>query len=171
MLFVTGMLYSQEMTVSGVVTDAESGDGLPGVNVVEQGTQRGVITNLDGEYTIDVEGPGSTLIFSFVGYVSENIQVGNQSEINLELVPDLTELNEVVVIGYGVQKKKVVTGAIGSVDNEEISSTPILRTEQALQGRIAGVQMVHQSGQPGESPTVRIRGYRNNRKFGSPLYR
>jgi len=158
MLFVTGMLYSQEMTVSGVVTDAESGDGLPGVNVVEQGTQRGVITNLDGEYTIDVEGPGSTLIFSFVGYVSENIQVGNQSEINLELVPDLTELNEVVVIGYGVQKKKVVTGAIGSVDNEEISSTPILRTEQALQGRIAGVQMVHQSGQPGESPTVRIRG-------------
>ena len=158
MLFVTGMLYSQEMTVSGVVTDAESGDGLPGVNVVEQGTQRGVITNLDGEYTINVEGPGSTLIFSFVGYVSENIQVGNQSEINLELVPDLTELNEVVVIGYGVQKKKVVTGAIGSVDNEEISSTPILRTEQALQGRIAGVQMVHQSGQPGESPTVRIRG-------------
>ncbi len=158
MLFITGMLYAQEINVSGVVTDAESGDGLPGVNVVEQGTQRGVITNLDGEYTIDVEGPESILIFSFVGYVSENIEVGNQSEINLKLVPDLTELSEVVVIGYGVQKKKVVTGAIGSVDNEDISSTPILRTEQALQGRIAGVQMVHQSGQPGESPTVRIRG-------------
>ncbi len=157
-LLTSTVLSAQGFTVTGVVTDGETGEGLPGVNVVEAGTTNGVITNLDGEYSIEVSDSDASISFSFVGYVIETVPVNSQTTINIQLIPELSELDEVVVVGYGVQKKKVVTGAISSLDEEEITSTPVLRTEQVLQGRVAGVQMTHQSGQPGESPTVRIRG-------------
>ncbi len=150
--------YGQERTVSGTVTSAE--DGLPviGSNVVVKGTTTGAVTDFDGNYEITVPGEDAVLVFSYTGLETQEIRVGNQSVINVTLQTNAELLDEVVVVGYGVQKKSVVTGAIASVSAEEIGQTPVLRVEQALQGRTAGVQVTSQSGQPGDALTVRIRG-------------
>ncbi|MCG8700940.1 MAG: TonB-dependent receptor, partial [Bacteroidales bacterium] len=162
-------VYAQGLAVEGTVTDGETGEGLPGVNVLEKGTTNGVITDLDGNYSITVENNQSQITFSFVGYKIEEVEVGGRSVIDISLKLDMVALDRIVLIGYGVQKKKVVTGAIESIDSDEINSTPVLRVEQALQGRLAGVQMTSQSGQPGEAPTVRIRGI-GTTENADPIY-
>lgn len=151
-------IHAQGFTVIGTVTEEGSTMGIPGATVVEKGTLNGTITDFDGNYSIDVANGNATLEFAYVGYETQTIDVAERALINVVLSYKLAELNEVVVIGYGTQKKKVVTGAIASVKAEEISSTPILRADQAMQGRTAGVQVTNLSGQPGEAPTVRIRG-------------
>ncbi len=158
----------QQIVITGVVTDKD-GYPLPGVNIVEKGTTNGTVTNLDGNYTINVSSPDAILIFSFVGFLSEEIVVGGQTTIDITLVEDIQSLEEVVVIGYGVQKKSVVTGAISSVKSEDIVNTSITRTEQALQARTAGVQVISGSGSPGAGMKVRIRGYSSNGS-SEPLY-
>ncbi|MDD3568660.1 MAG: TonB-dependent receptor [Bacteroidales bacterium] len=155
---LAGIASSQPHSVSGVVKDFETGEGIIGVTVVEQGTTTGTTTDIDGAFKITVSNPTATLEVSFVGYKTAVIPVNSQPFIEIMLTVDMMELDEVVVIGYGVQKKKVVTGAISSVSAEEISSTPVLRIDQAMQGRTAGVQITNLSGQPGEAPTVRVRG-------------
>jgi TonB-dependent starch-binding outer membrane protein SusC len=162
-------LFAQTFTVSGSVKDAESGMEIPGATVLEQGTLNGTTTDLDGNFTITVSNPNVKLEIAFVGYATQIIAVNNQSNITVALLSQFTELDEIVVIGYGTQKKKVVTGAIASVSAEEISSTPILRIDQALQGRTAGVQITNLSGQPGEGPTVRIRGA-GTTGYAEPLF-
>ncbi len=149
---------SAQFTVVGKVLDANDKTGVPGTTIIEVGTSNGTITDMDGNYRINLNSGISRLRFSFIGYQTVEIAVENRAEINLMMQPDQADLDEVVVIGYGVQKKKVVTGAISSVGAEEISETPNLRIEQAMQGRTAGVQVTNMSGQPGEAPTVRIRG-------------
>lgn len=149
--------FAQEQTVSGKIIDGSTQETLPGTTVQIKGTTTGTITDVEGNYQLQVA-DGSVLVVSFVGYATQEIAVGNQSIINVSLELDFEQLSEVVVIGYGTQKKKVVTGAIASVSAEEISATPILRVEQALQGRTPGVQVTNLSGQPGEEPTIRIRG-------------
>jgi TonB-linked SusC/RagA family outer membrane protein len=156
-LFTFGV-YAQSYTVTGVVKDANDGLGLPGVNVIEKGTQNGTITDFDGNYKITLLNADGVLQFSFIGYKTTEVPVNGQALLNVDMTSELTELDELVVIGYGIQKKKVVTGAIASIDEEAITSTPILRAEQAMQGRMSGVQVTNLSGQPGEQPTVRIRG-------------
>lgn len=151
-------IHAQGFTVIGTVTEEGSKMGIPGATVVEKGTLNGTITDFDGNYSIDVADGNATLEFAYVGYETQTIAVAERALINVVLSYKLAELNEVVVIGYGTQKKKVVTGAIASVKAEDISSTPILRADQAMQGRTAGVQVTNLSGQPGEAPTVRIRG-------------
>lgn len=151
-------LQAQSHTITGTVTDQNDGLGIPGVNVVEKGTTTGTITDLDGKYTLTVSDKNATLQFSFIGYKQIEQEINGRAIIDITMSPDVTELDELVVIGYGVQKKKVATGAISSVKAEEITRQPILRAEQALQGKTAGVQVTSLSGQPGESPTVRIRG-------------
>ncbi len=153
-----GILSAQQHTVEGVVRDAESGEGIPGATVMEQGTLTGTITDPDGNFTLTVSGPDVTLEISFVGYQIAVVPVDNLSYLEVDLEVRLTELDEVVVIGYGTQRKRVVTGSISTVNAEDITSTPTLRVDQAMQGRTAGVQVSHLSGQPGEAPTVRIRG-------------
>jgi TonB-linked SusC/RagA family outer membrane protein len=155
---ISSSLFAQKHTVTGVVNDAETGLSVPGATVLERGTVNGTTTDIDGKFSIEVASPTAVLEISFVGYQSMIVPVDNQSIIEINLLVQSTELDEVVVIGYGVQKKKVVTGAISSVDAEEISSTPVLRIDQAMQGRTAGVQITNLSGQPGEAPTVRVRG-------------
>ncbi len=150
------MICQAQSRITGTVTDANN-ESLPGANVFIKGTDRGTITDLDGKFTFDASS-NDVLVVSFIGYITQEIQVGTQSVINVILIDDITSLQEVVVIGYGVQKKKVVTGAIASVSAKQITSTPVLRVEQALQGRTPGVQVTNLSGQPGEAPTVRIRG-------------
>ncbi len=168
-LSYSGYLFAQKHTVTGTVTDKETGVAIPGATILEQGTVNGTSSDMDGHYLLSVSSPNATLEVSFVGYQTAIIAVNNQPIINVALVFQSTELEELVVIGYGVQKKKVVTGAISSVSTEEISATPILRIDQAMQGRTPGVQVTSLSGQPGEPPTVRIRGA-GTTGYAEPLY-
>lgn len=151
-------LLAQGVTVTGTVTD-ESGETVPGATVLLKGTSTGTVTDIEGNYSLSVNDVNNdVLVISFIGYQTMEVPVAGQTALDVIMRTDVTELEEIVVVGYGVQKKKVVTGAIASVSAEEISSTPALRVEQALQGRTAGVQVTNLSGQPGEAPTVLIRG-------------
>jgi TonB-linked SusC/RagA family outer membrane protein len=156
--------------VSGRVTD-ENNTGLPGVSVVLKGTQRGTTTNSDGQFQIDVPETGSPLlVFSFVGYVSQEVAVGSQSKINVSLLPENKALNEVVVVGYGTVKKRDLTGAVSSIGTTELKAQPISSFNQALQGRVAGVQITNASNAPGGGITVRVRGGNSISANNDPLY-
>lgn len=150
--------YSQNRTVSGKVTSKEEGTGLPGVNVIVQGTTNGTVTDAEGNYTISVEGDNPILSFTFVGYKTQTIPVGGQSTIDVTLESDITLLQDVVVIGYGTVKKSDLTGSVSSVRGSDLTKIPSISPEQALQGKVAGVQVTSSSGAPGALPVVRIRG-------------
>ncbi|MBL7905769.1 MAG: TonB-dependent receptor [Bacteroidales bacterium] len=167
--FTSNLLFAQGFKVSGKITEEETGMGMPGVTVVETGTYNGTTTDIDGKFTITVSNQNASLDISFIGFQKQKIAVSGKSVIDVVLKAEATNLSELVVIGYGTQKKKVVTGAISSVNSEDITSTPILRVEQALQGRTAGVQVTNLSGQPGEAPSIRIRGA-GTTGDASPLY-
>jgi hypothetical protein len=171
-LIVTGMLLGLHLNaakeeaasmqdakkiVSGVITDAIGGEVLPGVSVLVKGTTTGTITDLDGNYSISVSDQ-DVLIFSYMGYLNEEVAVGSQTVINFNITPDIIGLDEVVVIGYGVQQKKLVTGATVHVKDAEIAKMHSVRLEQAMQGLTPGVQVTSNSGQPGEGLKVRVRG-------------
>jgi TonB-linked SusC/RagA family outer membrane protein len=160
----------QQIVVTGRVTSAATGESLPGVNIIEKGTQNGAVTNIDGTYTLDVSGEDAVLVFSFIGYLSEEITVGNQTAIDMQLVEDIQKLDEVVVIGYGTQKRSDLTGAVVSVSEETLRSTIATNIDQALQGRVAGVQITQNSGQPGGATSVRIRGANSITASSEPLY-
>jgi TonB-linked SusC/RagA family outer membrane protein len=159
----------QGITITGRVISDEDQGGLPGVNVVLKGTTQGTVTDVEGNYSIDVPDENAVLVFSSVGYISEEVLVGASSVINMTLVPDITALEEIVVIGYGIQKKSDLTGAISQVKSSDMENRTITRPEQALQGKVAGVQVIQTSGAPGKSSTVRIRGFSSN-SSSDPLY-
>ncbi len=154
--------------ISGTVK-GEDGEGLPGVSVVVKGTTRGTTTNVDGSYKIEA-GSTDVLTFSFVGYVTKEIAVGNQSVVNVSLEPDAASLEEIVVVGYGTQKKSQLTGAISTVKAQDIKDLPIENTQQALQGRVAGVDVMQAGSKPGTQPRVVIRGRRSFNASNDPLY-
>jgi len=161
--------YGQDgFTVRGTITD-EFDQPLIGVNIVEKGTTNGAVTDLDGNYTINVSGPDVTLEFSSIGYLSEQVAVDGQSVINMNMVPSMEELSEVVVVGYGTQKKADLTSAISTVSTETIQETPLSNTQSLLQGKASGVKVMANSGSPGSSVNVTIRG---NLSLGEaqPLY-
>lgn len=169
MLLNVNFLFAQTHKITGKVLDGETGTGLPGVTIIEKNTTHGTTTDIDGNFSLTVSSPDATIVASFIGYEKQEIPLARKTTISITLEPETTDLSEIVVIGYGSQKKKVVTGAISSVKAEEISSTPVLRVEQAMQGRTAGVQVTNLSGQPGEAPTIRIRGAGTTGN-ASPLY-
>lgn len=150
--------YAQQRTVTGAVKDGGTGEALPGVNVVIKGSSKGTITDIDGKFSLAVESDQDVLIFSFIGYVKEEIPVNGQTSVDVNLTPDVTSLQEVVVVGYGEQKKVVATGAISGVKASDLESMPVNRIEQSLQGRTSGLTIAAGSGQPGSSATVRVRG-------------
>ncbi|WKN43675.1 SusC/RagA family TonB-linked outer membrane protein [Tunicatimonas pelagia] len=154
--------------ITGTITDLSDNSTLPGVNVIIKGTSTGTVTDLDGKYRIEAS-PEDTLSFSSVGYETEDIYVGNQTIINVAMAPSITSLSEIVVVGYGTQEEKDLTSAISTVDAEEIQQTPTAQAMQALQGRVAGVQIVS-NGAPGASPTVRVRGVGSFEGNAAPLY-
>lgn len=145
------------ITVSGLVND-EFNMPIPGVNVLVKGTSKGAVTDFDGNYKITVSDANAVLVFSYVGYKSKEVTVENQSVINITLEQDINELDAVVMVGYGSVKKSDVTGALSSVDTDDISKTQNTSIAQAIQGRAAGVTVSKSSGTPGATPTVRIRG-------------
>lgn len=149
--------WAQERAISGVVTAAEDGLPIPGVNVVVQGTTKGTSTDVDGNYSIQLDPEENTLVFSFVGFKPMTVQVDAQTTINVVLESDVTSLEEVVVIGYGTQRKRDVTGAITSLKGDEIADRPNANPLNSIQGRAAGV-VITNSGVAGSSPTIRIRG-------------
>ena len=155
-LLMGQFVFAQSSTISGQISDGD-GFGLPGVSIVQVGTTNGTITDIDGNYSIAVP-MGSQLTFSFIGYADQTITVGTETVVNLVLATDSEVLDEIVVTGYTSQSRKNITGAVSSIDVEEISQLPINSAEQALQGRAAGVN-VTSSGQPGTGASVRIRGY------------
>ncbi len=168
-LLLSAQFILAQQTISGKVSDAADGLGMPGVNVVVKGSTIGAITDLDGNYSIDVAGPGAVLHYSYVGYLSQEIPVGSQTEINVELQEDIRALEEVVVIGYGTVKKQDLTGSVAVVSAKELAKTPSANLSQALQGRASGV-MVTQSGKPGSGVTIRIRGIGSINQNPNPLY-
>lgn len=151
--------HAQTSTISGIVKDYD-GEVLPGVNIVEKGTTNGTITDIEGRFTMDVP-PDATLVFSYIGYLTEEIAVNNRSVIDMALVPDITQLNEVVVIGYGTVKRRDLTGSVASVKSEEIVETPTHNALEAIQGRAAGVDIVRSSGAAGSGVDIFIRGERS----------
>lgn len=157
-------------TVSGIVTDKLS-QPMPGVSVVVKGTSLGMVTGIDGKYSLNVPSLSASLLFSFVGYVTEEIPIGGKAVINVVLLEDLKILDEVVVIGYGVQRKSEITSASVSVSGEKLKGSVVANLDQALQGRAAGVTAVYTSGQPGSAVSIRIRGQGSLRASASePLY-
>ena len=161
---------SAQQQVTGRVTDAAAGDGLPGVNVVIKGTRNGTVTDLDGNFRIAVPGPEAVLEFSFIGYITKEVTVGNQSTVNVALEPDVQQLEEVVVVGYGTQKKSDLTGAVASVSGDRLRNTVTANVDQALQGRVSGVQVTQNSGRPGAAVSIRVRGTSSISSSNEPLY-
>lgn len=161
------LLAQQIKTISGVVTDATTGEALIGVAIIEPGTSNGTATDLDGNYTLNVK--GDRISFSYVGYKSETLAVQNTSTLNVKLVSN-SELDEVIVVGYTSQKKREVLGALTNVKSKELTQLPVSNTTEALQGRVAGVQVTNTSGAPGSGATIRIRGVGSINSSNDPLY-
>ncbi|RZK23339.1 MAG: SusC/RagA family TonB-linked outer membrane protein, partial [Hymenobacter sp.] len=141
--------------VSGRIVD-EKGTGLPGVNVIVKGTTTGTQTDADGRYTIQAP-DGATLVFSFVGYTSQEVAVGGRATVDVALAPDSKSLTDVVVVGYLTEDRQNVTSSVASLDVKESTKTPVPTVTQALQGRVAGVQ-VQGTGGPGDAPAITVRG-------------
>ncbi|MBO0939988.1 TonB-dependent receptor [Fibrella sp. HMF5335] len=158
-----------DKTVTGRVTE-EAGEGLPGVSVVLKGTQRGTVTDADGRYKLDVPDANAVLVFSFVGYISQEVAVGAQVNIDVSLKGDAKTLDEFVVIGYGTTRKSDLTGAVATVKEAQLQERPTSSLNQALSGRMAGVQVNTNSGRPGGRTTVRIRGFSSINSSNNPLY-
>ncbi len=165
--FAVSVSFAQQRTVTGTVTSEDQG-ALPGVNIVIQGTTQGAVTDAQGNYSIVVPGPDAVLVFSFIGYSTQAIPVGSQSNVSPILTPDVTSLDEIVVTAYATQRKKDLTGSVGIVDAEALVQMPQGNVTQQLQGRVAGVT-VTQDSRPGQSAKVRIRGF-SSFQDNSPLY-
>jgi TonB-linked SusC/RagA family outer membrane protein len=158
-----------DVTVQGTVTD-DKGEGLPGVSIVLKGAQKGTTTDADGRYRLDVPNTAAILVFSFVGYLSQEVTVGNRTSLDVMLRTDNKTLDEIVVIGYGSIEKKDLTGSVASVGSKSIQEMAVPRVDQALMGKIAGVQVKPVSGEPGAAPQIRIRGIGSISAGGGPLY-
>nr|WKN37767.1 SusC/RagA family TonB-linked outer membrane protein [Tunicatimonas sp. TK19036] len=158
-----------QISVSGKVTDQENGDALPGVNVVEKGTSNGTVTDIDGNYSVNVN-ENATLVFSSIGYTTQEIPVNGRSTIDIAMPSDVQSLEEIVVIGYGTQEKKDVTGSIATVDQRDFEAQPVTRFDQILQGRTPGVNVTNSSGAPGGAVSIRIRGANSINGSNEPLY-
>lgn len=170
MLVYALQLSAQSRIISGKVTSPEDPGGLPGANVIIKGSTTGVITGIDGSYSIEVPSSAETLVFSFVGYTSQEENIGNRSVINVSLSPDAQNLQEVIVTAYGTASKGNFTGSAIALKSDQISNRPIANIGNAIEGQVAGVITTSASGQPGSAPDIRIRGVGSVNASASPLY-
>jgi len=153
---------AQDLTIKGTVVDSESQFPIPGVNIIIKNTSQGTISDFDGNFSIMSVPSGSALVFSYVGYLTQEIIVSNSDDLQITMLPDVAQLDEIVVIGYGTQTKKEITGAVSIVSSETIEKLKPTRIEQALQGQVAGVNITTNSGSPGGGSTISIRGVSTN---------
>jgi TonB-dependent SusC/RagA subfamily outer membrane receptor len=170
LLLSVSFLFAQNpLNVKGTVTDVKN-EPVPGVSILIKGTMQGAITDADGQYSIQVD-PQGVLVFSFVGYKTQEIAVNNRTTINVQMSEETIGVDEVVVVGYGTQKVKDLTSSISTIKSDDLVKTPAGQAMQALQGKVAGLQVVS-NGAPGNSPTIRVRGigsYPGNENE-APLY-
>ncbi len=166
----SSLLNAQERTVRGVVTDAESGEPLPGATVFLVGTTIGTTTNPQGSYSIRAPEKYNTIQFSFVGYKTLKVDIGGRVEINIQLQRDLLQLDETVVVGYGAMSRREITNAIVQVSREDIGDLVPRTVGQAIQGRVSGVQLTNTSGLLGAPISTRIRGAASISASTRPLY-
>ena len=168
MLCMPVALWAQSITVRGTIKDA-TGETLLGVNVVEAGTTNGTITNLDGKYEIRV-GRNASLVFTYIGYKTKTVPVNGKTQLDVTLDADVLGLEEVVVVGYGQMKRADVTGSVVSVSGDAIQKSVVTSIDQILQGRAAGVQIQQNSGMPGASSSIRIRGINSLNASNEPIF-
>ncbi len=159
-----------QIPISGKVTSAEDNQGMPGVNVLIKGTSQGVITGSDGSYTISIRNTEDVLVFSFVGFNSEEITAGSQTTINVTLVPGITSLETVVVMGYSSKKRNEITSAVTTVTSDKLMDVTANDIGTMLQGKVPGIQVINSSGSPGSLPDIRIRGVSSFSAPKDPLY-
>jgi len=163
-------LQAQTRQVTGTVTSAEDGMPLPGVQIVIKGTSTGGVTDGNGNFNLPVPQDANVLIFKYVGFSDQEVAIDGRSQINVELKADAIGLGEVVVVGYGVQRKEAKTGAVAVIKSSEIESVPVTSAEKLLQGKVAGVQISSGSGMPGSNTQIRIRGNSSINAGAQPLY-
>lgn len=167
-LFNSYALFAQKISVSGTVKD-KSGNAMPGVSVVETNTSNGTITDIRGSYKIAVKGPSSILTFSFIGMKSQDFEVGQRQTIDVVLEEDVFTMSEIVVVGYGTQRRGNITGAVSSVSTDVIKSRPVTNIEDALKGQVAGLSISSTGGQPGATTKMNIRGISSVSGSSQPL--
>ena len=165
-----GTMANAQSTISGTVTDADSNLGMPGVNVLVKGLVTGTVTDVSGNYSLNVPENANVLVFSSVGYETTEIEINGRSTINVTMTPDLQSLSEVVVIGYGTVKKSDLTGSVASIKGESVKEFPVTSVDQAIQSRAPGVQVTQASSAPGGGVSVRIRGANSINSGSEPLY-
>lgn len=168
LLFIGFISFAQEVTIEGIVT-SDDGLNLPGVNILLKGTNKGTQTDFNGNYILNANSQG-ILVFSYIGYVTQEIVISNKTTINVTLITDTQSLDEIVIVGYGEQQRSDLTGAIGSIKSEGIKDKPIVDINQAMMGRIAGVNVMNNSGAPGGSLDIQIRGLSTIGSSANPLY-
>ena len=170
LFLVNAMAFAQGRVVTGTVTSLEDGMGVPGATVLVKGTTIGTATDIDGKYSINIPAGSNVLVFTFVGLISQEVNIGNRSTINVSLDSDVTALSEVIVTGYGTQPKREVTGAVSSVKGDAIQNLPLQSFDRALQGRASGVQVRSSNGLPGGAVNIRIRGVGSVNAGNEPLF-
>jgi TonB-linked SusC/RagA family outer membrane protein len=162
--------FAQGILVKGKVTASEDGTPMPGINIVIKGTTLGAQSDAEGNYSINVQDRNSTLVFSFIGYMTEEVSIGNRSVIDVSLKLEVMDLKEVVVVGYGTQEKRDITGSVSQVKSQVLEKSPVYNLEQSLKGRVSGIQVVQNSGTPGGRIEVRVRGGNSMVGSNDPLY-
>ena len=169
-VFVLSSVWAQERTVSGKVTAADDGSALPGVNVVVKGTSNGAVTDIDGNFRLNV-GSGGTLVFSFIGYISQEVEIGERTIVDVSLSADVTQLAEVIVTGQGIQRdRKAIGYALSQVGSELIAARPVNDVGRILQGKIPGVSINPNGGTSGTGSSINIRGYSTLTGSSQPLW-
>lgn len=161
---------AQQIQIKGKVTDSMNGEPLPGVTIIVEGTTIGATSDTEGRYVIELPSADATLVFSYIGYITENIQYNGQTSLDISLVPEITKLDEVVVIGYGTVRKRDLTGSVTSVKSEEIKEVPAQNPLESIQGKIAGADIQRSNGSASSGISIRIRGNRSISAGNSPLY-
>lgn len=169
LLFLLALPLSAAVTVTGTVFDSNN-EPVIGASVLEQGTTNGTVTDFDGQFILEVANANATLVVSYVGMKTANVALAGKTSVRVILQEDAEVIDEVVVIGYGTQKKRDVTTAISSVDTENLEKPPITSAAQAMQGKAAGVTVVKPNGQPGTGMVVRVRGTTSMNASNDPLY-
>ena len=157
MIFNVSLFAQGEYLLKGQVVSIKDTQPIPGVNVIIQNSTKGTTTDFDGNYEIEVK-KGDVLLFSYIGFATQVVIINNQKELNISLVEDLNKLDEVVVVGYGTQKKSHLTGSISKVVNEGLDQIATARVDDALVGQVSGVNIQTTEGDAGSAPTIRIRG-------------
>ncbi len=170
-ILIAGMQFANAQTkgISGAVTSKEDGVSIPGVSVMVKGTTLGTVTNMDGKFDLNVPVNAKTLVFSFIGMKNLEVEIGNQTNFNISMETDVFSVDEVVVVGYGVQQKREISGSISSIKGDALKTIPVQTFDQALQGKAAGVQITIPNGVLGNPPVIRVRGYNSISGSSSPL--